>query len=408
MAVGVAQPEPRRHRVAAAVVVVVVAARHRPVAPEVGAEAAPRRRPEAVAVRRAEAAVPGTRRGSGFGAMDSCTRDVQMQAESAWRSAQMTSLSSLMALRDVITQLGRVSGDKTVILISGGWPLDEREETSVLSPLAADAAAARVTLFTLYVPPTTFSADRRVISNSPSRDHFMQYGPLDMLAHMTGGGSFRAEVNAEAAFERLGRELSGYYRIGVEKDPADQDGKGRRMKVQVSRGSTTVRAREIFDVRTYEDRDWAARLAGALDGPVPATGVRMRVTSYLAQDPDDRSRIKVLLTGEATRIEPGQATLQVVVRDIDGKKILAGEQPVSEATADGLKFSTNIPLPQGDYVVRIGLMDSTGRVGSVEHRVRSAARPRLGSLDRDRTAARSCADRGEQRSAPRARRRASG
>ena len=321
----------------------------------------------------------GTRRGSGFGAMDSCTRDVQMQAESAWRSAQMTSLSSLMALRDVITQLGRVSGDKTVILISGGWPLDEREETSVLSPLAADAAAARVTLFTLYVPPTTFSADRRVISNSPSRDHFMQYGPLDMLAHMTGGGSFRAEVNAEAAFERLGRELSGYYRIGVEKDPADQDGKGRRMKVQVSRGSTTVRAREIFDVRTYEDRDWAARLAGALDGPVPATGVRMRVTSYLAQDPDDRSRIKVLLTGEATRIEPGQATLQVVVRDIDGKKILAGEQPVSEATADGLKFSTNIPLPQGDYVVRVGLMDSTGRVGSVEHRV-SARRSALGSL----------------------------
>ena len=24
--------------------------------------------------------------------------------------------------------------------------------------------------------------------------------------------------------------------------------------------STAVRAREIFDVRTYEDRDWAARL----------------------------------------------------------------------------------------------------------------------------------------------------
>ena len=321
----------------------------------------------------------GTRRGSGFGAMDSCTRDVQMQAESTWRAAQMTSLTSLMALRDVITQLGHVSGDKTVILISGGWPLDEREETSVLSPLAADAAAARVTLFTLYVPPTQFSADRRVINNSPTRDHFMQYGPLDMLAHMTGGSSFRAEVNAEAAFERLGRELSGYYRIGVEKELGDQDGKSRRMKVQVTRSSTTVRAREIFDARTYEDRDWTARLAGALDGPVPATGVRLRVTSYLAYDPDDRSRIKVLLTGEATRIEPGEATLQVVVRDSDGKRVLAGEQPVSEATADGLKFSTNIPLPQGDYVIRVGLMDSTGRVGSVEHRV-EARRVSLGSL----------------------------
>ncbi len=344
----------------------------------------------------------GTRRGSGFGAMDSCTRDVQMQAESTWRAAQMTSLSSLMALRDVITQLGHVSGDKTVILISGGWPLDEREETSVLSPLAADAAAARVTLFTLYVPATQFSADRRVMSTSPSRDNFMQYGPLDMLAHMTGGASFRAEVNAEAAFERLGRELSGYYRIGVEKELGDQDAKSRRMKVQVTRNSTTVRAREIFDVRTYEDRDWAARLAGALDGPVPATGVRLRVTSYLSADPEDRSRIKVLLTGEATRIEPGEATLQVVVRDNDGKRILAGEQPVSEATADGLKFATNIPLPQGDYVIRVGLMDRyrTRRIGRAS---RASAAGIDGLALGHRTAARSSAVHAEQRPATGAR-----
>jgi VWFA-related protein len=314
-------------------------------------------------------------RRTGFGGLDSCTRDVQMQAESTWRAAQMTSLSSLMSLRDVLAQLGRVSGDKTVILISGGWPLDEREENSMLAPIAADATAARATVFTVWVPPTTFSADRRVISNSPTRDHFLQYGPLDMLAHMTGGGAFRAEVNAEAAFDRLGRELSGYYRIGVEKEPGDQDGKARRMKVQVSRGSTTVRAREMFDVRTYEDRDWAARLGAALDGPVPATGVGLRVTSYIALDPDDRSRVKVLLTGEASRIEPGEATLQVVVRDFDGKRILAGEQPVSEATADGLKFATNIPLPEGKYVIRVGVMDSTGRVGSVEHRVEARRAP---------------------------------
>ena len=45
------------------------------------------------------------------------------------------------------------------------------------------------------------------------------------------------------------------------------------MKVQVSRSGATVRAREIFDVRTYEDRDWAARLSSALESPVPATSV---------------------------------------------------------------------------------------------------------------------------------------
>ncbi|MGB2717382.1 MAG: tetratricopeptide repeat protein, partial [Vicinamibacterales bacterium] len=306
--------------------------------------------------------------GGGFGA-DACSRDVQMQAESAWRTAQMTSMSSLMVLRQILSALGRVGGDKIAILISGGWPLEDREETSVLGPVAAEAAAARVTLYTVFVPTTTFSADRRMLSSTPSRDQYLHYGPLEMLTAMTGGATFRADVSAQSAFERIGRELSGYYRIGIEKDPADSDSKARRMKVQVARNSTTVRAREMFDMRTYEDRDWAARLASALEGPIPATGIGLRVTSYLAADPEDRSRIKVVLTGEATRLQPGETTFQVLVRNLEGKKILAGEQPMREATADGLHFSTAVPVAPGSYVIRVGVMDSAGRVGSVEHRV---------------------------------------
>jgi tetratricopeptide (TPR) repeat protein len=186
---------------------------------------------------------------------------------------------------------------------------------------------------------------------------------------MTGGGSYRAEVNAEAAFERLGRELAGYYRIGVEKDPSDLESKPRRMKVQVSRSGVNVRARDVFDVRTYEDRDWAARIASALDSPVPATGVGLRITSYLAPDPEDRSRLRIVLSGEATRIEPGETTFQVVVRNLDGTKILAGDQPLREATANGLQFATHMGVAPGQYIVRVAVMDSTGRVGSVEHRV---------------------------------------
>ena len=316
------------------------------------------------------------RGGGGFGA-DACARDVQMQAEAAWRWAETTSLSSLAALREALRGLARIPGDKTAILISGGYPLDEREETSVLAPIAAEAASARVKLFTVFVPGSTFSADRRGISPTPSRDQYLHLGPLEMLAAMTGGGAFRAEVSAEGAFERIGRELGGYYRLGIERTPGDSDGKTRRMKVQVARNGLTVRAREFFDVRTYEDRDWAARLGAALDAPVPATGVGLRVTSYIAPDHDDRSRVKIFLTGEATRIQPGETTLQVVLRDMEGKKVLAGEQPVKAATADGLQFSTHMPVAPGNYVARIAIMDSTGRVGSVEHRV-EAKREEIG------------------------------
>ena len=281
----------------------------------------------------------------------------------------MNSLASISALRQFLGMLGRVAGDKTVILISGGWPLDERDEISLVSTVAAEAAAARATVFSIFVPTPAFSADRRTMTSTPLADNYLYSGPLETLAAMTGGGSFRAEVAAEAAFERLGRELAGYYRIGIEKDPADADAKSRRLKVQVLRASATVRARDIFDVRTYEDRDWAARLATAIDGPVIATDIGLRVTSYLSADPEDSSRLRVLVSGEAIRAQPGDATLHLQVSDLNGKKIAAGQAPLVYPGGDTLPFSTNIGVPPGSYIVRIGLIDSAGRVGSVDHRI---------------------------------------
>jgi hypothetical protein len=290
-----------------------------------------------------------------------------MRAEFAWRSALMTSLSSISQLRQALSSLARVQGDKTVILISGGWPLDDREQQSLLTTVAADAAAARATFFTLYVPTTRDSASRRLISNTPINDHWLHSWPLETLAGMTGGGSYRVEVGAEAAFERIGRELAGYYRIGVEKEPTDGDSRSRRMKIQVARGGATIRAREIFDVRTYEDRNLSARLASALEAPIPATGVSLRVTSYVASDPEDMARLKLVVTGEASRVEPGEAMFQLLVQDTNGKKVVSGEQPLGEPTDEGLSFSANLPLAPGDYIVRVAVMDGSGRVGSVDH-----------------------------------------
>jgi VWFA-related protein len=315
--------------------------------------------------------VPAPRGSGGFGGFgaDACMRGIQMQAETAWRDAQMTSLASIAALRQILSALGRVRGDKTVILISGGWPMDDREEMSVISTVAAEAAAARATLYTVFVPAAMFSADRRGLSSTPARDQYMRSGPLETLAGMTGGGTFRTDVNAETTFQRLARELSGYYRIGVEKDPLDGTSKARRMKVQVSRSGTTVRARDMFDVRTFEDRNWTARLASALDSPILATGVGLRMTSYIAADPENSSHLKLVLTGEGSRLQNGEASFQMLVRNLDGNKIVTTEQPLGDAVDGVLPFSTNISVPPGVYIVRFALMDSAGHVGAVERRV---------------------------------------
>jgi hypothetical protein len=185
---------------------------------------------------------------------------------------------------------------------------------------------------------------------------------------MTGGGSFRAEVGAEAAFERLGRETSGFYRVAVERDPSDAGAKDRRMKVQVTRSGSTVRAREVFDVHTYEDRDWAARLGGAMEGPVTATEIGLRVTNYVSPDSENPSKLKLLITGEASRVQNGDATLRVLISDLMGKRVAGGDMPLTHANEDTLPFSTNASVAPGTYIVRVAVMDSGGRVGSVDHR----------------------------------------
>jgi VWFA-related protein len=310
--------------------------------------------------------------GGGFGggvSGDACLRGIQMQAEAAWRDAQMTSLASIAALRQILGALGRVQGDKTVILISGGWPLEEREEMSVISTVAAEAAAVRATVYTVFVPSALFSADRRGLSSTPARDQYMRLGPLETLAGMTGGGTFRADVNAETTFQRISRELAGYYRIGVERDPLDATTKARHMKVQVTRSGLTVRARDIFDVRTYEDRDRVARLASALESPVLATGVGVRMTSYLAGDPEKPSTLKVVLAGEGSRLQPGEATYQLLIRNLDGNRIVTTEQPLGDPVDGLLPFSTNVSVPPGVYIVRFAIMDNAGHVGAVERRI---------------------------------------
>jgi VWFA-related protein len=302
------------------------------------------------------------------GGGNQCVRTLQMQADMAWRSVEATSMTSVTALRQVLGALARVGGDKTVVFISGGMPLDERDQISILSTVAADSAAARAMVFTFFVPASASSASRRTMTTSPGADERVLGWPLETLAGMTGGASYRADVGAQSAFERLTGELTGYYRIAVGITPGDLDGKARPLKVRVPRGNTTVRARATFDTRTYEDRDRTARLNAAVTAPSPATGVGLRLTSYVAANREDPSLVKLVLAGEASRLADGDATFQVVVRDQTGRQITSPEQLLGTAVRDRLPFSINVPVSPGSYSVRFAVMDSAGHVGSVDHR----------------------------------------
>ena len=181
---------------------------------------------------------------------------------------------------------------------------------------------------------------------------------------MTGGTSFRAEVGAEAVFERLGRELAGYYRIGIEKDASDAAGEGPADEgAGVRAAGLTVRAREIFDVPHLR----GSRLGGAARRrnrwSVPATEIGLRMTSYLSADPADSTRLRLLVSGEATRAQRGDGVLHVAVKSLDGRKVTGGQVAINNSGGDALPFSMNLGVAPGSYVVRLGVMDAPDASG---------------------------------------------
>jgi tetratricopeptide (TPR) repeat protein len=93
------------------------------------------------------------------------------------------------------------------------------------------------------------------------------------------------------------------------------------------------------------------------------------VTNYLSTDYEDPTHLKMVISGEASRLQPGDVTLRVLVSDIDGKRIAGGELPISHRNEETMPFATNIGVPRGSYIVRVAVMDSAGRTGSVDHKV---------------------------------------
>ena len=71
---------------------------------------------------------------------------------------------------------------------------------------------------------------------------------LEQVAGQTRGSMSVVNGDGKIAFDRLGRELSGYYLLGFEPTEADRTGRERRIKVSVKTRGLTVRARPTFVV----------------------------------------------------------------------------------------------------------------------------------------------------------------
>ena len=76
------------------------------------------------------------------------------------------------------------------------------------------------------------------------RDSNMAASGLEMVAGTAGGTVLRVQgTSPDVAFDRVLRETSAHYLLGVESSAADRDGRPHAIRVKVKRRGASVRSR---------------------------------------------------------------------------------------------------------------------------------------------------------------------
>lgn len=161
----------------------------------------------------------------------------------------------LGTLEELMRNLGQVKGRKVVVLVSAGMVVSDRigfrpDLGEYGMRVGKVAAEANVTVYSLFIDKNLFtrmSAERR---NAPStdqsifRDGNILGRMVDQVSGASGGEMFRSITDDGAyAFDRLLRETSAYYLLGVEVAERDRDGRTHELKVKVDAPRATVRGR---------------------------------------------------------------------------------------------------------------------------------------------------------------------
>jgi len=313
-----------------------------------------------------------------------CDQEVEMEARSMMAGVTRRVMLSVGGLRSAIEALGSVDGPKTAVLISAGLVSDNRVEGTAssrdLTALARAAASARVSLFVLHLDRSfldAMSAERRSTATTPMDDASVTATGLETLSGASGGTLLRVVAGADAAFERIAREISATYILGVEPAPADRNGKPHRIDVRVRRPGARVSHREevLLPATPPRPPSRADLLLQSLVSPRTATALPL-VLSHTTLRADTRDRVRVILSAEIGRglALSGEVNVAYVVSDTAGRVVGSASEKRQLPTAGqgagaALAYVEVLAIPSGVYSVKLAAMDATGRIGSILHHV---------------------------------------
>jgi VWFA-related protein len=207
-----------------------------------------------------------------------CIDEIENEAFTREQLAHQNTDRTLASMRQILNALKAIDAPKTLVLVSGGLVLFD-EEADVLS-LGALAAAARTSVYVLTADDLATDTSIRM-SGATLSDRSLLFAGLDLLAGASRGTVLNMLGNGTATLAQVEAELSGYYLLGIESDPADKDGKRHPVNVSVNRRGLSVRSRsQILVVADAAPPSARATVTAGLMSPLILSGLPLRVATF--------------------------------------------------------------------------------------------------------------------------------
>jgi VWFA-related protein len=180
-----------------------------------------------------------------------CSKELEMEITETISILEMQSARSLAGIRSVIASIKDMPARKTLVVLSAGIPSTDKSGarlymSSDAKQAGKEAAQVGVLLYTLHLNTSfldAFSPDAPSASQTAMRDANVYARGLDLFNGTAGGTFLEVNTGADFAIDRLMRETSAYYMLGIQVEDADRNGEAQRIEVKVNQRGANVRNR---------------------------------------------------------------------------------------------------------------------------------------------------------------------
>lgn len=180
-----------------------------------------------------------------------CSRAIENEMAELVSMLELQGSRSFHGLREVVSAVRGIEGRTTLVVLSAGIPTGDRAGGRLYLRNDAiqagkDGQGSTVLIYTLHMNTAfldAFSPDAPSVQQTALRESGVFSRGLDLFNGNAGGTFLEVNTSANSAIDRLVREMSAYYLLGVEVDEADRDGRAHLIQVKVNAKDSAVRNR---------------------------------------------------------------------------------------------------------------------------------------------------------------------